>query len=62
MLMISREKKLPVVDNQLFRAGTHSFKFDGSDISGGIYLYKIAFNPSSGNKPSVLTKRMALIK
>ncbi len=49
-------------DNRFFQAGTHSFKFDGSNISGGIYFYRFAFNPTSGNKPSVLTKRMALIK
>jgi len=44
-----------LVDDQL-SAGRHEFKFDGSDLSSGTYIYNMIVNGNS------LTKRMLLIK
>jgi len=59
---ISGKEVVKLSDTELLQAGTHSFQFDGSTISGGIYFLRLSFSPYSGNKPTVLTKRMALIK
>ena len=44
-----------LIDDQL-SAGRHEFKFDGSDLASGTYIYNMLVNGNS------LTKRMLLIK
>ncbi len=59
---ISGKEIAVLSDKEFFEPGTHSFQFDGSNISSGIYLYKLRFTTISGLKPTTLTKRMALVK
>ena len=57
--MVGREVSQLV--NSFVAAGSYSFNFDGSNLSSGIYFYKLEANNTSG-KNFVSTKRMVLIK
>ncbi|HMQ68469.1 MAG TPA: T9SS type A sorting domain-containing protein [Ignavibacteria bacterium] len=57
--MIGREVSQLV--NSFVAAGSYSVNFDGSNLSSGIYFYKIEANNASG-KNFVSTKRMVLVK
>lgn len=49
-------RNVAVVANGRFDAGTHSVKFDGSNLASGVYIYTLTIGEKS------LTKKMLLIK
>ena len=51
-----------LLDKKNFITGQHSVDFFGDDFSSGVYYYVFEFNPHSDNKPTVISRRMALIK
>ena len=49
-------ERLSVLINEEFNAGEHSVKFDGSNLSSGIYLYRITTEKFEETKKFVLMK------
>lgn len=56
----SKGSELKTLSNSVIRGGYHSIDFNGSDISSGVYFYKIIF--SSTNYVKSVTKKMLLLK
>lgn len=56
----SNGSELNTLNNSVKRGGYHSIDFNGSDISSGIYFYKIIY--SSPNYVKSFTKKMLLLK
>ena len=48
--------------NEELNAGKYQFKFDGSQLSSGLYFYKITAGGSTSSATYVQTKKMLLIK
>ncbi|MFZ1322650.1 MAG: T9SS type A sorting domain-containing protein, partial [Ignavibacteria bacterium] len=48
--------------NQKQQSGNYEVKFDGSDLSSGVYFYKLTLETVSGGKEFSETKRMILLK
>lgn len=48
--------------NETFSSGSHSTLFNASDLSSGVYLYRINAVSTSSNKVYTQTKKMMLIK
>lgn len=57
--MLGKEVKTLV--NNFTPAGTYNISFDGSNLSSGVYFYKLEVSGQEGNN-FVMTKRMVLIK
>ncbi|MBS1550990.1 MAG: T9SS type A sorting domain-containing protein, partial [Bacteroidetes bacterium] len=57
--MLGKEVKTLV--NSFTSAGTYNINFDGSNLSSGVYFYKLEASGKDGNN-FVMTKRMVLIK
>jgi hypothetical protein len=49
-------REVAVLVNETLPAGSHSVNFDASNLTSGVYMYKL----EAGGE--VLTKRMTLIK
>ncbi len=54
---LTGRKVATVINNKTHSSGTHSYQFDATNLSSGIYLYKI-----SGSNGFTELKRMTLIK
>jgi len=50
-------KKLPTLVNEFKQSGQYNVSFNGSNVSSGVYYYKIYMNGMER-----FTKRMVLIK
>jgi len=50
------EEIAAVVDNKLLRAGSHTCRFDGSNLASGVYVYKIEAGEFQNVKKMVLIK------
>lgn len=57
---ITGEKIIDIIDNN-YQAGKHEIQFNGSDLSSGIYFYKITANSTDGRTYSNI-KKMILMK
>ncbi|MFZ4590981.1 MAG: G8 domain-containing protein [Ignavibacteria bacterium] len=53
-------REIKTIVNEVRTAGYHTIVFDGSDISSGIYFYRIIAN--ANGKDYINTKKMAIIK
>jgi hypothetical protein len=53
-------REIKTIINEVRTAGYHTVLFDGSDISSGIYFYRLIAN--SNGKDYINTKKMAIIK
>jgi hypothetical protein len=57
--MLGKEVKTLV--SSFTPAGTYNISFDGSNLSSGVYFYKLEASVKDGSN-FVMTKRMVLIK
>ncbi len=57
--MVGREVRTLV--NGFISAGTYNVNFNGSELSSGVYFYKLDAVGNDGNK-FLMTKKMMLIK
>jgi hypothetical protein len=60
MDVLGREVSMPVDDNK--GMGNYSIQFNGSQLSSGIYFYRLIITPSNGEKSIVKQKAMQIIK
>jgi len=56
VVMNSKGETIQVLANGVFKAGNHSFKFDGSGLNSGVYFYQVI------TPEKTFTKKMILMK
>ncbi len=58
--MILQEKEILTLADRYFDTGIYTINFDGSNLSSGVYFYKMSATGGAGDFPE--TKKMELVK